>query len=59
LTEERVVLIVGPERCIRLRVRTVGKNVKYHSSQMAPDLFTVRNVTRNIDQSDIRVDMLR
>jgi len=56
--EDRV-LIVGPERCIRLRVRTVGTNVKYHLNQMAPSLFTVRNVTRNIDQSDIRVDMRR
>ena len=58
LTEARV-LIVDHERCIRLRVRTVGKNVKYHLNQMAPSLFTVRNVTRNIDQSDIRVDMRR
>jgi hypothetical protein len=51
--EDRAALIVDRERCIRLRVRTVGKNVKYHSNQMAPDLFTVKNVIRNIDQNDI------
>ncbi|HUV79268.1 MAG TPA: hypothetical protein VMW40_00325 [Candidatus Bathyarchaeia archaeon] len=51
MTEARV-SIVDHERCIRLRVRTVVKNVKYHLNPMAPDLFTVRNVTRNIDQKD-------
>jgi hypothetical protein len=40
------------ERCTRLLVRTAGKNVKYHLNQMALDLFTARNVTRNIDRKD-------
>ncbi len=52
LAEEDRALIVHRERCTRLLVRTAGKNVKYHLNQMALDLFTVRNVTRNIDRKD-------
>jgi len=52
LAEEDRFLIVHRERCTRLLVRTAGRNVKYHLNQMALDLFTVRNVTRNIDRKD-------
>jgi len=52
MIEEDGTLIGRLERCTQLLVQTVGRNLKFRSSLMVPDPFTVGNVIRNIGRKD-------
>jgi len=41
-------------KCTRQHVQVVDMKLKFHSSQMAQDLFTARNVTRRKTQEGIK-----
>ncbi len=40
------------EKCIKRPVQIVGKNVKFRSNRMGPNLCTAGNVINNIAQRD-------
>ncbi len=50
IPEEDRDLTVLPETCTRQFVLTVGRNARFRSSLMEPDLFTVGIATRSTDQ---------
>ena len=43
------------EKCMMLHVQIVVNKHKFHSNQMANDLFTVKNATENENQEDIKL----
>jgi hypothetical protein len=49
---EEEVSIDLQEKCTRLPVQIVEQKQKFHSNQMAPDLFIVENAIKNINQKD-------
>ena len=44
------------ERCTRLHVQNVEKNVKFHSNQMDKNQFIVMNVSKTINQKEATVE---
>ena len=44
------------ERCTRLHVQNVEKNVKFHSNQMDKNQFIVMNVSKTINQKETTVE---
>ena len=43
------------ERCTRLHVQNVEKNVKFHSNQMDKNQFIVMNASKTINQKEKNV----
>jgi len=50
--EEGAVLTVAPERCTRPSALTVGRNARFHSSQLKAALSTAKNALRSTEQED-------
>ena len=44
------------ERCTRLHVQNVEKNVKFHSNQLDKNQFIVMNVSKTINQKEATVE---
>ena len=44
------------ERCTRLHVQNVEKNVKFHSNQLEKNQFIVMNVSKTINQKEATVE---
>ena len=49
--DEALIDLLG--KCTKSLVQTVGKNLKFRSNRMVPDLFIVGTVIRNIGRKDI------